>query len=132
MAGNRDDFADWRDRIEARVTTLEVTVGTQARVRAAMDEDLSDVRLRISGQHRLLVALAETQSDHTARLTRLEAGQTALLAGQARLEATTAKLEAGQAKLEAGQARLEAGLAETSAAVKRIIGLLDRDADPGE
>jgi hypothetical protein len=31
-----------------------------------------------------------------------------------------------------GQARLEAGLAETSAAVLRIIGLLDRDARPGE
>ena len=89
MADDLHGFAEWRDSIESRVSTLEVTVTTEARVRAQMDNDMSDLSVKFDAQEKLLKALRETQSDHTKRLTRLEAGQ--------------AKLEAGQAKLEAGQ-----------------------------
>jgi hypothetical protein len=72
MADDRDDFTEWRDNVESRVSTLEATVGTEARVRAQMK------------------ALREVQSDHTAtlqdhteRLERLEAGQARLEVGQA-------------------------------------------------
>lgn len=106
MADDLEDFSQWRDDIETRVSTLEATAGTETRLRAQMDADMSDLKLEFRAQRRMLQALADTQSDHTARLAKLEAGQ--------------AKLEAGQARLEAGQAKLEAG-------VETIIGLLDRE-----
>ena len=110
MAGDLEDFAEWRDNIESRVSTLEVTAKTEARARASMDRDMSDLGVKMDAQGRLLRAIAETQSDHTIRLTRLEV----------RAE----RLEAGQKKLEAGQAKVLAG-------VQAIIGLLDgRDSLP--
>jgi hypothetical protein len=39
MADDLHGFAEWRDSIESRVSTLEVTVTTEARVRAQMDND---------------------------------------------------------------------------------------------
>ena len=88
------------------MSTLEVTVTTEARVRAQMDNDMSDLSVKFDAQEKLLKALRETQSDHTAMLR----DHTARLT----------RLEAGQAKLEAGQAVVLAG-------VQTIIGLLDRE-----
>ena len=76
MSDDLDGFAEWRDNIESRVGTLEVTVKTQARVRAQMDKDMSDLSVKLDAQGRLLQALADTQSDHTAVL----ADHTAVLA----------------------------------------------------
>lgn len=104
MSDDLDGLAEWRDNIESRVSTLEVTVKTEARARASMDRDMSDLGVKLDAQGRLLRAVAETQSDHTIRLTRLEV----------RAE----RLEAGQKKLEAGQAKVLTG-------VQTIIGLLD-------
>jgi hypothetical protein len=120
MNGNPGDFADWRDRIESRVSILEVTVEPLAREQT-QEHHIQQLRRLDAGQIDLLTALVSLQGAGA----RVESGQIAFQGGQARLEETTAKLEAGQA-------RLEAGLAETSAAVQRIIGLLDRDARPGE
>lgn len=97
MSDDLEGFAEWRDNIESRVSTLEVTVKTEARVRAQMDEDMSGLGVKLDAQGRLLRAVAATQSDHTVGLTRLEV----------RAE----RLEAGQAKVLAG--------------VQTIIGLLD-------
>jgi len=120
MINDLEGFPQWRDNIEARVSTLEATVEAEARVRAQMDNDIGDLKIESRAQRRMLQALAETQSehtatlaDHTARLIRLEAGQ--------------AKLEAGQAKLEAGQEKLEAGMTAVLDGVQTIIGLLDRE-----
>ena len=104
MSDDLEDFAEWRDNIESRVSTLEVTVETQARVRAQMDKDMSDLSVKLDAQGRLLQALADTQSEHTAVLT----DHTAVLADH------TARLT----RLEAGQAKVLAG-------VQAIIGLLD-------
>jgi exonuclease VII small subunit len=120
MAGGHDDFAGWRVGIKYRVSTLEVTVQTEAWMRAQMDQHMSDLKVRLGVQHRILGALRETQSEHTQRLTRLEDGQRRLEAGQFRLEASTARLEAGQAKLEASTARLEAGQARLEATTAKL------------
>ena len=111
MSGDLDGFAEWRDDIESRVSTLEVTVNTEKRARASMDRDMSDLGVKLDAQGRLLRAVAETQSDHTLRLTRLEV----------RAE----RLEVRAERLEAGQKKLEAGLAKVHAGVQTIIGLLD-------
>ena len=118
MSDDLEDFAEWRDNIESRVSTLEVTVETQARVRAQMDKDMSDLSVKLDAQGRLLQALADTQSEHTAVLadhTAVLADHTAVLADH------TARLT----RLEAGQAKLEIGLAKVHAGVQTIIGLLD-------
>jgi len=111
MSDDLEDFAEWRDNIESRVSTLEVTVETQARVRAQMDKDMSDLSVKLDAQGRLLQALADTQSEHTAVL----ADHTAVLADH------TAVLADHTARLT----RLEAGQAKVLAGVQAIIGLLD-------
>jgi hypothetical protein len=114
MSDDLEGFTEWRDNIESRVSTLEVTVQTQARVRAQMDRDLSDLSVKLDVQGRLLQALADTQSEHTATL----AEHTAILTGH------TAILTDHTARLT----RLEAGQAKVLAGVQTIIGLLDREA----
>jgi len=111
MSDDLDGLAEWRDNIESRVSTLEVTVKTQARVRAQMDRDMSDLSVKLDAQGRLLQALADTQSDHTAML----ADHTAVLADH------TAVLADHTARLT----RLESGQAKVLAGVQTIIGLLD-------
>ena len=113
MSDDLDDLAEWRGNIESRVSTLEGTVKTQARVRAQMDRDLSNLNLKLDAQGRLLQALADTQSEHTATLTE----HTAILTDHTR---RLTRLEAGQAQLVIGQAKVLAG-------VQAIIGLLDRE-----
>jgi hypothetical protein len=112
MSDDLGGSAEWRDSIESRVGRLEVTVETEARLRAQMDRDLSNLGVKLDAQGRLLQALADTQSEHTAIL----AEHTAILADH------TTRLT----KLEAGMERLEAGQATVLAGVQTIIGLLDR------
>ncbi len=45
MTHDLEDFGQWRDSVETRLVKLEVTVGEQARLRAAMDEDLSKLHV---------------------------------------------------------------------------------------
>jgi hypothetical protein len=110
MPGDPDGFTEWRDSIESRVSRLEVTVETEARVRAQMDHDMSDLSVRLDAQGRLLRALADTQSDHSAMLT----SHTAMLTSH------TAMLTDHTARLT----RLEEGQAKVLAGVQAIIGLL--------
>jgi septal ring factor EnvC (AmiA/AmiB activator) len=106
MINDLEGFPQWRDNIEARVSTLEATVEAEARVRAQMDNDIGDLKIESRAQRRMLQALAETQSEHTATL----ADHTARLI-----------------RLEAGQAKLEAGMTAVLDGVQTIIGLLDRE-----
>src|SRR5215475_2168712 len=78
----RDEFSD----LGQRVTRLEERVEAESGLRAMMDLDQSRIMARLDAQDRLLQALADTQSDHTARLTRVEEGQLRLEEGQLRLE----------------------------------------------
>ena len=122
MSDDLGGFAEWRDGIESRVGRLEDTVETEARLRAQMDRDLSNLGVKLDAQGRLLQALADTQSVHTAIL----ADHTVRLT---RLEASMERLEARTERLEARTERLEAGLATVLAGVQTIIGLLDRQED---
>jgi septal ring factor EnvC (AmiA/AmiB activator) len=57
---------------EARVGKLEVTVRTEAHLRATMDRDMSKLHAEFRAQRSMLQALHDTQQDHTRRLTRVE------------------------------------------------------------
>jgi peptidoglycan hydrolase CwlO-like protein len=83
-----------------------------------MDLDQARLTARLDAQNRLLRALAVTQSDHTARLTRLEDGQLRLETGQRRLETGDERLEAGQQRLEERTERLT----ERSQELERVVG----------
>jgi hypothetical protein len=67
MTDDLEDSGQWRDSVETRLGRLEVTVEEQARLRAAMDEDLSKLHV----ERDLLQALHDTQQDHTAQLAEL-------------------------------------------------------------
>jgi hypothetical protein len=69
------DLSDEVDRIRERLTALENRVESEASLRAMMDVDQSTLTVRLDAQNRLLRALSVTQSEHTARLIRLEEGQ---------------------------------------------------------
>jgi len=115
MSDDLEGFAEWRDSIESRMGRLEATVETEARLRAQMDRDLSNLGVKLDAQGRLLQALADTQSEHTAILADHTARLTRLEAGQADHTARLNRLETGQAKILAG--------------VQTIVGLLDRQED---
>ncbi len=102
MTDDLEECGHWRDSVETRLARLEVTVGEQARLRAAMDEDLSKLHV----ERKLLQSLHDTQQDHTARLTRLETGQE---------------------RLETGQEELQAKLERVHLGVEAIRDMLDRD-----
>jgi hypothetical protein len=67
---------EWRSTVDSRLGTLETRVEDEARLRAAMDEDLIGLHV----ERKLLQSLHDTQSDHTRRLTKLETGQEELKA----------------------------------------------------
>jgi chromosome segregation ATPase len=64
MADDLENSGQWRDAVETRLSTLEAKVEEEARLRAAMDEDLSGAR----ADRNMLQALHDTQSEHTATL----------------------------------------------------------------
>jgi chromosome segregation ATPase len=101
MANDLEDSGQWRGTVESRLGTLETRVEEEARLRAAMDEDLT----RLHVQRDLLQSLHDTQSDHTRRLTKLETGQEEL------------KLELQEVKVR---------LQEVHVGVRLIHGKLDR------
>lgn len=76
-----DDFSDIhsrQDRLEGHVAHLEERVDLEAGLRATMDRDLGDISVKLGAQQKLLKALADVQSDHTQRLTRIEDDVTVL------------------------------------------------------
>jgi acyl-coenzyme A thioesterase PaaI-like protein len=126
MANGLEGFTEWRDNMEGRVSTLEATVETEARLRAQVDKDMSDLKVEFRVQRSLLQALAGTQSEHTATLadhTATLADHTATLADHT---ATLADHTARLTRLEAGQARLEADMTTVKVGVQTIVGMLDR------
>ena len=79
MTDDLEDPRHWRDGIEARfgtlearVATVEVTVKTEAQLRATMDFDMGKMQAEFRAQRSMLQALHDTQQDHTRRLTSVE------------------------------------------------------------
>jgi hypothetical protein len=118
MPDDLEGFAEGRDKMEARVSTLEATAKTEASARAGMDQDISAMSLKLDIHSRLLQALADTQSEHTAMLTE----HTAMLTDHTR---RLSRLEVGQADHTVRLNRLEVGLEKVHFGVQTIIGLLD-------
>jgi chromosome segregation ATPase len=54
--------------LRARVSAVESRLDAEASLRSMVDMDLSAVSTRLGAQHRLLLALSQTQSDHTRML----------------------------------------------------------------
>jgi hypothetical protein len=108
--------------MEARVSTLEATAKTEARARAGMDQDISAMSLKLDVHSRLLQALADTQSQHTAVLTE----HTVMLTDHTR---RLSRLEVGQADHTVRLNRLEVSLEKVHVGVQTIIGLLDGKID---
>ena len=86
-------------------------MNSESDLRAMMDLDQASLSARLDAQDRLLRALSHTQSDHTARLTRLEEGQI-------RLEGRMTRVEDRLTRVEVGLGRVESG-------VQAILGLLE-------
>jgi septal ring factor EnvC (AmiA/AmiB activator) len=86
MTDDLEGSGQWRDSVETRLGKLEVTVEEQARLRAAMDEYLGNLKAELGAHKRLIQSIHDTQSDHTARLERLETGQKELRTGLGRVQ----------------------------------------------
>jgi len=117
--------------LRARVSAVESRLDTEASLRAMVDMDLSGISTRLGAQHRLLLALAETQSDHSRMLrehsgvlaehSRVLAEHSSVLADHtqrlARIEDRTQRIEDRTQAIEDRTERVEAG-------VQAILGLL--------
>jgi chromosome segregation ATPase len=108
-----DDLAELRDRhdkLQGRVTVLEVTVKEEAALRAKMDSDLGDMKTTLNAHTRALQAVHDTQSDHTRRLTRIEG------------DVATLKDDVGTLKEDVGS--LKEQMRDVRAGVHAILDLL--------
>ncbi|HXC84161.1 MAG TPA: hypothetical protein VNV62_20105 [Trebonia sp.] len=132
MANDLEDSRRWRDTIETRLDRVEVRVEEEARLRAAMDKDLSGVRV----ERNVLQALHDTQSEHTTLLrehttllrqhtTELREHTTLLREHTTLLREHTTLLRELDEKMRTGFERLQVG-------VNAILGLLRGDPDSGE
>ncbi|WP_436522615.1 hypothetical protein [Actinoplanes sp. HUAS TT8] len=104
--------------VEERLTRLEELVAEQQELRAGQDKDLSDTGIKVAAQDSLIKAIRETQSEHTAALTK----QAATLGRHTEiLERHTSMLK--NQETEIAWLRLDMrGLTDTS---QRMIGMLD-------
>jgi hypothetical protein len=115
MASELDEIRRRQDIFEVRLTTLEVKVEAEARMRAAMDHDISDIKIEQRVQRGLLQAVAITQSEHSTRLTSIEG----------RLTGVEGELAAVKDRL----GNVEHGLGNVQVGVQTIIAILDRQID---
>ena len=97
------EMRDRQDRFDARLTTLEERVKTEAILRAAMDRDISDVKTEQRAQRGLLQAIATTQSDHTRQFSEHGTRLTAIEGRLGNVEGRLGNVE-GSATSRAGSA----------------------------
>jgi chromosome segregation ATPase len=117
MTVELEEFTEWRHRVDARLGRLEAVsdeyvdkINNQRGSLDAIHADLGEMRGYFVRQQGMLQALHITQSEHTARLTRLEV----------RAEALDVQVQG-----------LKAGMQKVQVGVQTIIGLLDRKFDGG-
>jgi chromosome segregation ATPase len=119
MRDRQDRFDERQDRFDARLTTLEETIKTEANLRAAMDQDISDIKIEQRAQRGLLQAVAVTQSEHTARLTAIE-GRVGII------ETRLGNVESRLGNVEGRLGTVESTLGNVQIGVQTIITMLDR------
>ena len=110
-----DEMRRRQDTFDMRLTTLEEKVDTEANLRAAMNEDISDIKTEQRAQRWLLQAVATTQSEHTARFSAIETD--------------VAVLKTDVAVLKTDMAQVKSTLGNVQVGVQTIIAILDRQID---
>jgi chromosome segregation ATPase len=131
--------------LRARVSAVESRLDTEASLRAMVDMDLSGISTRLGAQHRLLLALAQTQSDHGRMLrehsgvlaehsgvlaehSRVLAEHSSVLADHtqrlARIEDRTQRIEDRTQRIEDRTQAIEDRTERVEAGVQAILGLL--------
>jgi len=139
MANDLEDSRRWRDTIETRLDRVEVRVEEEARLRAAMDKDLSGVRV----ERNVLQALHDTQSEHTTLLrehttelrehtTLLREHTTLLREHTTLLREHTTLLREHTTQLRELDEKMRTGFERLQVGVNAILGLLRGDPDSGE
>ena len=122
MSTELDEMRQRQDRFEMRLSSLEVIVRNEATLRAAMDRDISDIKLEQRAQRGLLQAVANTQSEHTARLTAIETDMT-------EVKDRLGNVENRLGNVENRLGNVEQGLGNVQVGVQTIIAILDRKID---
>jgi chromosome segregation ATPase len=124
--------------LRGRVSAIESRLDAEASLRAMVDLDLSAVTARLGAQHRLLLALSDTQSDHTRMLRE----QSAVLDAHSRLLSEHSQVlgEHSQVladhterlgRIEDRTQRIEDRVERVETGVQAILGLL-RSAEDGD
>jgi chromosome segregation ATPase len=103
---------------EKRLAALELKVAEEARLRAIMDRDQSDLTSKITANTRLLQAVGTTQGEHSRMLTRLESRT-------ARVEGKVDRLQTDVAVLKTDVAVLKTDVAEIKVGMRGMIEKLD-------
>jgi chromosome segregation ATPase len=104
MTNDLEGFRQWRDTVETRLATLETRVDDQEGLRAAMDEDMSSLKVEFRAQRKLLQSLHVTQQEHTGRFREMDE-----------------KLQAGFREVDE---KMRTGFASVQAGVDAILDLL--------
>jgi chromosome segregation ATPase len=112
MANDLENSGQWRSRVDTRLGTPETRVDDEARLRAAMDEDMSNLKVEFRAQRSLLQALHDTQQEHTGRLENIEG--------------RLGNVEGRLANVEGRLANVEGTLQEVHVGVQLIHKKLDR------
>ena len=97
---------------------------SESDLRAMMDLDQASLSARLDAQDRLLRALSDTQSDHTARLTRLEDGLTRIEGRVTKVEGNLTRIEGRLTRVEDRLTRVEGGGVRVESGVQAILALL--------
>jgi chromosome segregation ATPase len=93
---------------------------SESDLRAMMDLDQASLSARLDAQDRLLRALSDTQSDHTARLTRIEGRVTNIEGQLTRIDGRITKLEGNMTRVEGRLTRVEDRLTRVEGGVVRV------------
>jgi chromosome segregation ATPase len=133
MRDRQDGFDERQDKFDARLTTLEETIKTEATVRAAMDSDISDIKIEQRAQRGLLQAVAVTQSEHGADIRVIKEdvrdikgrlGNVEQRLGN--VEGRLGSVEGRLGNVEGRLGTVESTLGNVQVGVQTIIAMLDR------
>jgi chromosome segregation ATPase len=131
--------------LRARVSAIETRLDAEASLRAVVDLDLSTATSRLAAQHRLLLALSATQSDHTRMLreqsavldthSRLLSEHSQVLADHTerlgRIEDRTQRIEDRTQRIEDRTLRIEDRVERVESGVQAILELLGGESRGG-
>ena len=90
-----EEYRRWRDRTEGRLATLERVTQEHTDQLNQHGEILTELKADFAIQKALIQAVHDVQSDHTARLNRLEQDVSVLKTDLARVKVDVAEMKVG-------------------------------------